>query len=349
MRKMFHFSVVLLMLLILARADLVMKYTKDAITMCYDFIIPSLFPFFVCSGLLVYSGFGDVLARYLQKVMVPVFNISPIGATPFVLGIISGFPTGAVYTVELCKSQKLSKDEAQRLLAFCNNSGPLFLIGTVGCAIYGKIIYGVILYVIHIISSVIVGIIFSGRKKDRIKSRDTAKKEAPPLGNAVAMSINSASRSIITVCFSIIFFSAISRTILDLLNLSPTINSIVSGLCEFSSGVFRVSELDFNIAYKLTLTSFIVGFSGLCVHLQIMAVTEKSGLSLKPYILGKALHGVIAGILTAVAMIFANKRAFAIPHTIPVLSASFTVWVLTISVSVCVLIASAFLIRKKLS
>ena len=68
--------------------------------------------------------------------MRPLFNVAPAGATAFVLGIISGFPLGAICAKDLYKAGNLSKPEAERLLTFCNNSGPLFIIGTVGAAIY---------------------------------------------------------------------------------------------------------------------------------------------------------------------------------------------------------------------
>ena len=43
---------------------------------------------------------------------------------------------------ELYANNYISKTEAERLLAFCNNSGPLFILGSVGIAIYSNIKYG---------------------------------------------------------------------------------------------------------------------------------------------------------------------------------------------------------------
>lgn len=299
-KRIFHLLIISVIGLILFRAESVIRHTKESVLMCFDIIIPSLFPFFVCSGLLIYSGFAESVAKYARHIMRPVFNVAPTGAAAFVIGIISGFPSGAICARDLYKCGNLSKAEAERLLSFCNNSGPLFIIGSIGTAIYSKPIYGVLLYLIHIISSVIVGIIFRGYGKNRHSSPPThINTNELSIPQTVTVSLDTASKNILTVCFSIIFFSTVSRTIFELFPFVPVLDAVVSGLCEFSTGVLKVEGLNINIAEKLVLTSLIVGFSGLSVHLQVMSVTADAGLSLKPYILGKCLHGVISATITA--------------------------------------------------
>lgn len=321
-RRFFYVCVLLIIVLILFRAEDVINNTKQALMMCFEIIIPTLFPFFVCSGLLIYSGFGAVVAKRAERIMRPVFNVAPSGAIAFVLGIISGFPTGAICARDLYKSGNLSKTEAERLLSFCNNSGPLFIIGSIGTAIYAKPIYGVTLYAIHIISSIIVGIVFKNYGKSRHNSPPTLVNTRDlSIPETVTTSLENASKNILTVCFSIIFFSAIARTIFELLPLSPVLDALASGLCEFSTGVLKVSGLDTDIAKKLVLTSLIVGFSGLSVHLQVMSVTTEARLGLKPYILGKCLHGIISAILT-VGAILISRLHLSPSKNVPVFSAS---------------------------
>ncbi len=303
-RNIFYVLVMSLILFLLWRSDALIGYTKDAVIMCYSFIIPGLFPFFVCSGILIYSGFAQSVARASQRFMRPLFNVAPAGAVAFVMGIISGFPSGAICTKDLYLSGNLSKSEAERLLAFSNNSGPLFLIGSLGVGLYTKPIYGVLLYCIHIISSILVGIIFSRYRRNRhtsppnyVSTRQMTEAEA--FSNA----LGDASKNIITVCFSIIFFSAVSRTILDIIPVTGELSALLYGLCEFSIGVLKIATLDIDIFYRLVLSSLVVGFSGLCVHIQVMTVASQSGLSLKPYIFGKALHSIIAAVITAATLI----------------------------------------------
>ncbi len=347
MKKSILYTVVILTIVfIIVKADLVILYAQDAMKMCYSLIIPTLFPFFVCSGLLIYSGFGSVLARCAKGIMRPLFNVAPAGAAAFVLGIISGFPLGAVTTVQLYRCGSLSKSEAERLLAFCNNSGPLFIIGSVGVAIYGKPIYGIILYLIHILSSLLVGVLFrsyGGRHHNsppmRLNTADI------PVAEAFSTALTNAAKSIITVCCSIIFFSAISRAMLDMLPLPPLLDAAANGLCEFSTGTLKTSMLDNGIYEKLILSSFIIGFSGLSVHLQVMAVTAGAGLSLKAYILGKAAHGVISAAITAALLYIARPSMPVFSDNQALLSSSFAVVPMLAAAAAAVIMLLYFISR----
>ena len=63
--------------------------------------------------------------------MKPLFNISGEGAFALIMGIISGYPTGAKIATIFRENGTCTKEECERLLSFTNNSGPLFIIGTV--------------------------------------------------------------------------------------------------------------------------------------------------------------------------------------------------------------------------
>jgi len=94
-------------------------------------VLPSLFPFLIATNLLKHTSFTSILGKLLNPIMKPIFNVPGIGAVAFIMGIISGYPIGAKIVSDF-KSQNICNDiECERLLAFTNNSGPLFIIGTV--------------------------------------------------------------------------------------------------------------------------------------------------------------------------------------------------------------------------
>ena len=82
---------------------------------------------------------------------------------------------------------------------------------------------------------------------------------------------------------------------------------------------------------KLVFTSVVVGFAGLSVHAQVMAVIARFHLSLAPYIIGKAMHGIIAGLYMYIYFRFnpittavfepSMSRSFAISSTIETVTA----------------------------
>lgn len=274
-----------------------MEYVRASARLCFEMIIPTLFPFFVCSGVLVYSGFCEVLAKAFRFCMMPLFKISPAGAAAFALGIISGYPLGAVTAAQLYENGYLSKTEAERLCAFCNNSGPLFIIGSVGAAVYGSVGVGVMLYALHILASVTVGVIFRFYKKNSYIAPSTVMTSPERgVGEIIGIALNNAVNTILTVCGAIMFFGTVGFLVLDLLPLSDIIYAASAGVVEFANGTARISELDIETGTKLILTAFTVGFAGLSVHAQVIAVMAKYNISLLPYFLGKILHGLIAAV-----------------------------------------------------
>ncbi len=297
--------------LIIAGASRSVSYASEALDMCFEMIIPTLFPFFICSGLLIYSGFCEVLAKAFRFCMMPLFRINPAGSSAFILGIVSGYPLGAVTAGELYTNNYLSKTEAERLLAFCNNSGPLFILGSVGAAVYSDMRLGVMLYVSHILAALTVGIIFRFYKTSKYVAPPTVMGTPKrPIGEIFNIALQNAISSILTVCGAVLFFSVISRLFLDLLPLSSGLDAVASGVCEFVTGTLKISSLDVSTASKMILTSAVVGFAGLSVHIQVMAVVSKYGLSLKPYMIGKLLHGMIAAFYTYIYLRLRPIAAF---------------------------------------
>lgn len=286
--------------LVLADAQSAIAYARDAMYLCCEMIIPTLFPFFICSGILIYSGFCEWLSHAFRFCMKPLFNVSPMGASAFVLGIISGYPLGAATAGELYKNSYITKTEAERLLAFCNNSGPLFILGSIGAAMYGQIRYGVILYLTHIAAALIVGIIFRFyRRRDYTAPKTIMTTPDRSSGEVFNIALQNAIRNILTVCGAVVLFSMASRLFLDLIPMPPQTDAVLSGILEFVTGAMKISNLTLPVMKRLILTAAIVGFAGLSVHIQVIAVIAEYELSLVPYFIGKLLHGIIAGALTA--------------------------------------------------
>ncbi|MDY3030749.1 MAG: hypothetical protein SOS24_03175 [Clostridia bacterium] len=302
MKKLFlHLAVICIIFLILTNAQKSMLYAADALTVCFTVIVPTLFPFFICSGLLIYSGFCESLAKLFRFCMMPLFRINPAGASAFVLGIVSGYPLGASSAGELYRNSYITKTEAERLLAFCNNSGPLFIIGSVGLAVYSDIRYGIMLYVFHVLAAITVGIIFRFYKRNSYiapKTQMTSPERS--LGEIFGIALDNAIHNMLLVCGAVLFFSVISRIALDYMPFNTLVMSVAQGMTELVTGTVAVGSLDIDLAVRLVLTSFTVGFAGLSVHFQVMAVISRYGLSLVPYIIGKLLHGIIAALYTMI-------------------------------------------------
>ena len=140
------------------------KYTvlsaKNGLLLWAGSVVSSLFPFFLATELLASTNIISYLGKLLNKFMKPIFNVPGEGSFPLLMGIISGYPIGAKIVTDLREKNILNKTEAERLLAFTNNSGPLFILGTVGISFFGDTTTGILLLITHILASLTVGILF---------------------------------------------------------------------------------------------------------------------------------------------------------------------------------------------
>lgn len=303
--KIYLTAVLLLTGLMILKGEEAILYAKDAMYICANMIIPSLFPFFICSGLLIYSGFCQTLSKIFAPVMKPLFNVNPNGSSAFVLGIISGYPLGAVTACQLYESRYISKSETERLLAFCNNSGPLFLLGSVGIGLYMGLNIGIILYCAHVLGALLVGVCMRFYSSQKHSAPDyILETEEISFGEAFKNSATNAINNMLLVCATIIFFSVASRLFLGLIpyELPP----FIYGLFEFSSGNAMIAASGIPLGLKLVTASIITGFAGLSVHMQVLAVCARHELSMKPYILGKIMHGIFSGSITAIILRFTD-------------------------------------------
>ena len=80
-------------LLIFSRTNL--PAVKSGLALWANSVVPSLFPFFVATELLMHTNIIQQLGILLNRFMKPIFNVRGEGAFAFIMGIISGYPVGA--------------------------------------------------------------------------------------------------------------------------------------------------------------------------------------------------------------------------------------------------------------
>ena len=142
----------------LADAGAVRDSVAEALALCARSVVPSLFPFLVASSALLALGFGELAAPWLAGLMEPLFRVPGAGSAALVLGLVGGYPIGAKTAADLYRENLVSREEAERLLAFCNNSNPVFLISVLGVGVFGSVRAGVWLWLIHVLSALLSGL-----------------------------------------------------------------------------------------------------------------------------------------------------------------------------------------------
>lgn len=293
---------------------------QDGLILWATKVLPSLFPFFVATELLCKTNFAYVLGKALNKIMRPLFNVPGESSLALILGTISGYPIGAKVVCNLKQEKIISKNEAERLIAYTNNSGPLFILATVGISLFQNKKIGIVLLISHIISALFVAYFFKFWKRDKLEisfNENRFNSKAIPIklsnfGEILGNSIKSAISNILSIGGFIVLFSVI----LSILNTSGIIEffssflgifgipqeislAFFTGIIELTNGVNLASNLYTNYhLLSILLTSFLLGFGGISVLLQVYSIISKENISIKPYILGKLLQGIFSVIFT---------------------------------------------------
>jgi sporulation integral membrane protein YlbJ len=256
--------------------------------------------------------------------MKPVFNLPGNAAFPLIAGWLSGYPAGAKYTADLYEKKLLTREQAQRLLAFCNNSGPLFIVGAVGTGFFGSSQIGFTLLLCHVLASITVGIGmgFASRIKKQPgleKAVSTENKSAALSGRLLTNAIVDSVMILLRISGTIIFFAVFVQA-LDNIGFFPLIGKIpalVSGIdyayndiikaffagsLEITYGLYLLSmSSSVPVQFKIIIAGFLCGFGGFSVYTQVTGVCPQE-LKLKNYFYGKVLHGLIAAVYSAVSI-----------------------------------------------
>lgn len=278
-------------------------------------ILPTLLPFFFITKILSNFEFISTIClkfRFLSKTL---FCVPAISLYIFFMSVISGYPIGAKLTSEFYNNGLISSSDAQKILSFCSTSGPLFVIGSVGVGFFLNQKIGIMLFVVHIISAIINGIIFghinfkkNDKKNIKLESFKSDKNDITIKNNNFSLDdcMYNSIRSVLIVGGFIVIFYVFIQIILDYNLLFPLtklfeilgLSSLESkgfcaGLFEITKGISLISKST-NIKLSFCLTSFLISFSGISILLQSITFLDKTNVNKKLFVFQKFCHGIIA-------------------------------------------------------
>ena len=286
---------------------------KRGLEVCAGVIVPALLPFLIVSALLTGLGLPRLLAKAAGPIFSRLFGVSGAAAAPFLLGLTGGYPVGAAATAELCRRGELSGAEGSRILPFCNNTGPAFILGATGTGVFGSVGAGALLYLSHILAAVAVGVLMSiGRPRGAAAASMEEKPiEVRSLAAVLPESVKGAVVSTLNICGYVVFFSVVT-SLLDALGVFTSVaaylatrlglelrftRALLTGLLELGGGVSAMRGLS-PAPLNLALASFVLGFGGLSVHCQTLAAVDGTEITTARHFAGRLLHGAIGAVFT---------------------------------------------------
>lgn len=298
--------ILLLMFLVVAYSKQVMVGATLGLRLCVSSIIPALFPFMVLSSAFV-GNMNENSLRLINFPLKKIFGISNYGVGAFICGIICGYPIGAKCTAELYRDKKISASEAESLIAYSNNCGPIYIIGAVGIGMLGSAKYGVLLYVLHILSASLTGIIL--KPFTYIKHADI---HTEIKSRCFTQCICDSVLGVLNVCGFVVFFSVINALAEPLLMYLPAwLRCISFSFLEITNGIDSICSDILHLSDKLILIAASMGWSGLSVHMQVKNILKDLDLSMKKYYLARIFNFAVS--LIATSIIF-EKYDYAFAH-----------------------------------
>lgn len=329
----------------------------EGLRLWLEVVLPALLPFFIMAELLMSLGVVHFIGTLLEPIMQPLFKIPGVGAFALAIGLASGYPIGAKITGKLRRENLCSQVEAERLISFANTADPLFMAGAVAIGLFGMPEIAVTLLLAHYCSVIIVGFtmrfyghdsstilhakkqtnksIFVNAVNALVKARNN---DHRPFGTMIHDAVIDSFKSLSFVGGCIVSFAVLSKlfviagitpvlsdclsALLSFANIGQDIiNGVLTGIFEIDIGAQLVSQSQSPIIHKLVAASAIIGWSGLSVHVQAAAMIHGTDIRIKPYILARFLHAIVAGIMAALLYKPATTMWYKLHQTVPVFDA----------------------------
>lgn len=257
---------------------------------CYKNIIPSLFPFFIVSNFLLKSGVAPALGAVLRPYTRALGIKNKDAPTAVMLGSLGGFAVGGSAVGELYEKGAVTKSQAELLLCAVINSGPAFIVNTVGFAMLGSAGAGFLLLGALLSATLLTGIVIShfmrGVRKGAEVSASIVQTQSEPQSFAAlfVQSVSGAVRSTVTVCSYVIFFAFLCAGF-SVLPLNARLTYALSAILEVTAGCAAGSQMP----YGIYLCAASLSLLGLSVVFQLRALLPKN-ISLAPLLLSRVVH-----------------------------------------------------------
>lgn len=289
-------------------------------------VFPALFPFMAACTILLHLGTARKMSHFLRPFTKILFGLDGIAAFPFFLGILSGYPMGAKITTQLYEKKLISSKEAQHILVFSNNPGPLFLIGTIGTGFFRLPFSGYLLLISCFWGAVGTGILWrSSARSIPEKHRIIPSSAQLPLTEILSAAVSDSLRTILLIGGYLILFSAFSEALKQTglfsfltktpLPLAPeTLQGLSCGILEMTNGAYLMSQSPDDLRLRLAFAAFLTSFGGLSILGQTFSVLAAVPIRKKDYLKGKLMNALFSSLFCYILYpFFVQKAQKAVP------------------------------------
>lgn len=281
-------------------------------------LLPSLLPFFILTKLFASTGVIESVTKFFSPITKKMFNCPSESSYIFLMSILTGYPVGSKLVSDMFNSGNLTKNQAIRTTAFCSNSGPMFILGSVAIGMFADRTLGVIILISHILGAILNGLIYRnyGKKTDENLLPQNSVLCPSTISINLAESVMSSINSILliggVICFTFVILELVTTSFLftNFVNMLSKIgldknlvSAIFCGLFEITKGCLMLSNIPLSTSFVRCILTFVISFGGISTFFQARAFL-KDIVPAKTFLLQKITHAICSCLVCAIISIF---------------------------------------------
>lgn len=314
--------VLLFVMLVIISSPLVFTNgTIEGLKLFVFSVLPGLFPFMLLTKLLTELGVIFKFSQKLDKFSYKIFGTPGVSMYAFLMSILSGYPIGAKIISDLYKKELISEKDAQKMSVFCTTSGPIFVIGTIGSIMLKSYLLGVIIYISHILSSLVLGIFYNlvnRKNSNELKTNANKQIVITKKQNILGICISDTINSLFVVGAYITLFYLISE-LLTLLKIFTSLKFLIC-LCLQKIGIsgtlvegtlFGIVEVTrgskilsgFSGISPVILISGLISFSGISIIMQSLVFLKEAKIKTHTFVFSKCVHSVLSMLICYILLL----------------------------------------------
>ncbi|WP_413377411.1 nucleoside recognition domain-containing protein [Paenibacillus taichungensis] len=286
----------------------------------WKIIFPAMLPFLMLSQMLTAFGFTHALGVLLGPLMQRWFRLPGKAGLAVVVGMCGGFPAGADTASRLVQDQQITAKQAGIVASASHFANPLMIILVIGAAFLHQPAAGYFLLIVHWVSGWIATMIgvrllpkeSKGEKHSTANpssykrrslwsqmmfaAREAQERDGRGFGKLLGDTVSQAVQTLMMTGGYMIVFAVFVR-LLTLYITPGTSVAFWPSLLELHLGTYHLSQSPLTSVMLMSLLAAVLGWGGLCSHLQVSAVLKAAGLATTSmlYFAGiRLLHALVA-------------------------------------------------------
>ncbi len=253
-------------------------------------LIPSLFFLMFLFGVMNQMGLFGLAGFFLEKILNPLLHLGTRASGLYAASLFAGYPTFALLIGQAYERQEIDAAEMKHLMRISSHASPAFVLLSIGSGLFHSLKMGLVIWLIHILSNLILALIFRPASPGKKLSWESCLE-----GCASTAFVPLCQRQLIQCVRTFVYiygFMLIFNVLQASLFSHLPGSAIFHGLLEFSAGSLDLANQPERSIF--VLVSLFLGFSGISCMMQVQAVLSHIQWAFQSYFIARLFQGLIA-------------------------------------------------------